>query len=205
MVAKAYMWDTCVLYRYLGTATTDYVDHIEKYLEDLDAGRCEIYVSTISYAEIRASKVARLGLTPIQIVSSINKSLIPVSPSVDIMAVASHLRDQRYRQIDGPEERAANRELSLGDAIHLATGVALREEFGVQNLAFHTFDEGKRRDGETGKKTVPIIGFEKWCRDCADDEEIRKVIEMKRAKPVHISCPLPLKSKTTSSAKPPAS
>lgn len=62
-------------------------------------------------------------------------------------------------QVDGPEESASKHELSLGDAIRLATGVALQEEFGVQNLTVQSFDEGKRRDGQTGKKLFQWLAF----------------------------------------------
>ncbi|GGL60744.1 hypothetical protein GCM10011392_13970 [Wenxinia marina] len=191
MASGSLLWDTCVLYRWLNAGTPDYTDHLKAYLDDLNAGRVDIYLSTISLAEIRPSKIGRSALTPAQVISSINKSFKYVDPSPDIMSLAGYLRDQRYRQVDGPDERASSRELSLGDSIHLATAVSLREEFGVQNLSLHSFDEGKKRDGETGQKAVPIVGFHNWCRDTKDDDEIQKVLSIPKSKPVHPSCPLP--------------
>ncbi len=191
MAVNAFLWDTCLVYRWFNGRPPEYVDHIEKFLEEAKGTKSEIYVSTVTLAEIAPSKMGKSGLSPGQVLASMSKSFILFDTTPDIMSLAGYLRDQRYRHVDGPENKAATRQLSLGDSIHLATAVALKEEFGVQNLSLHTFDEGKKRDGESGKKTVPIIGFQNWCRDCQNDEEIQKVISLQRTKPVHPQCPLP--------------
>lgn len=206
MASNAFLWDTCVIYRWFNGQPPEYVDHIQSYLKELEEKKCEVYVSTITLAEIAPSKMGKSGLTTSQVLASMSKSFILIDTSPDIMSLAGHLRDQTYQHVDGPDEKAAKRHLSLGDSIHLATAVALREEFGVQNLSLHTFDEGKKRDGESGKKTVPIIGYHNWCRGCEVDEEVQKVISISRSKPVHPLCPLPKTNpNSTSSKKPPAS
>jgi predicted nucleic acid-binding protein len=191
MMSGAFLWDTCVIYRFLGNPDADYLDHIQKFLSECDAGQIEIFISTISLAEIRPSSMGRSGLTPSQVLASVSKSFKMVDTSPDIMSLAGYLRDQTYRHVELTDAKAPPRILGLGDSIHLATAVALREEFGVQNLTLHTFDEGKRRDGESGKKTVPIDGFQNWCRGIEGDEEIQKVLSTPRSKPVHPSCQLP--------------
>lgn len=192
MPTTSYLWDTCVLYRLLQGSPTPFVDHIEKHLEDCLNSKCEIYISSISLAEIRPSAINRPGLSPIQVLSSISSNFIVIDTSPNIMSLAGILRDQKYQQSDGPESRAAERPLGLGDAIQLSTAVSLREEFGVQNLTFHSFDEGKRRDSESGgKKTVPMIGFEKWCRACSDNETVQKVISVPKKLPEHPLCQVP--------------
>lgn len=191
MSSSALLWDTCVVYRWFNGIPREYLDHIEKYLEESDIGKREIYISTITLAEIRPSAVGKTGLSPNQVLSAMNKSFVLVDPTPDIMSLAGHLRDQKFRHTSMPDSKAAHRTLSLGDSVHLSTAVALREEFGVQGLSLHSFDQGKSKDAETGKKTVPIVGFESWCRDCSDDEEIQKVINLPRKKPEHPLCPLP--------------
>lgn len=191
MASESFLWDTCVIYRWFNPSPVEYKDHIKAFLKDAEEKKVEIFVSTISLAEIGPSKMGKSGLSPRQVLSSMSKALVFVDTTPDIMSLAGHLRDQTYRHTEGPDDKAASRSLSLGDSIHLATAVALREEYGVQNLSFHTFDEGKRKDSEIGKKTVPMIGFQNWCRDCHDDEEVRRVIDLSRNKPVHPSCPLP--------------
>lgn len=195
MAHSAYLWDACVLYRWLNGSPSDYVDHIGKYLEESASGMVDLYISTITLAEIRPSAINKHGLTPIQVVSSISRSFIMIDTSPDIMSLAGYLRDQSYQHMDGPSDRASKRPLGTGDAIHLATAVALKEEFGVQDLTLHSFDEGKKRGTIDGKKGVPIIGFEKWCRNCLNDKEVKKVISIPRKKPEHPACPLPPKAK----------
>lgn len=206
MGKNAFLWDACVLYRWLNGSPADYVDHIGKYLEEAKSGSIDLYLSTITLAEIRPSRMKSPELTPDQVVSRISNSFIMIGTSPDIMSLAGYLKDRPYRHIDGPPDKAASRPLGTGDAIQLATAVALREEFGVQNLTIHSFDEGKKKDSAEDSKCVPIIGFEKWCRDCSSDEEIQKVISVPRKKPEHPLCPLPKKPiNPTSSSKPPAS
>lgn len=194
MASKAYLWDACILYRWLNATPPEYLDHIEKHLEEASSGSVEIYISTITLAEIKPSNMGKSGLTPLQVLSAVSSSFVPIDTSPDIMSLAGYLRDQTYRHVDGPLERAPTRPLGLGDAIQLATAVALREEFGVQNLTLHTFDEGKKKDGIEGKKCVPLIGLENWCRDLEDNEEIQRVLSVPRKKPDHPSCPLPGKA-----------
>lgn len=195
MAKTAILWDTCVIYRWFNGIPPEYVDHIQAFLDELEASQCEIYISTLTLAEIAPSKVQKTGHTPSQVLASMSKAFIQIDTSPDIMSLAGYLRDQNYRPVDVPENKAVPRPLGLGDSIHLATAVFLREELGVQNLILHSFDEGKKRSGETGKRSVPILGFQNWCRDCHDDEEIQKVISVPRTKPVHPSCPLPTKNK----------
>lgn len=205
MASKAYLWDACILYRWLNGQPPEYLDHIEKHLDEASSGSVDIYISTITLAEIKPSNMGKSGLTPSQVISNISSSFVYIDTTPDIMSLAGYLRDQTYQHVDGPITRAATRPLGLGDSIQLATAVALREEFGVQNLTLHTFDEGKRKDGEEGKKCVPLIGLENWCRECAKDEEVQRVLSVPRKKPDHPSCPLPPKNNSTSSKRPPAS
>ena len=201
MTGRAFLWDSCVLYRWLNGVPNEYVDHIGKYLDESRGGHLQIFYSTITLAEVRPSKVNKPGLTAREIIDGVNGTLIPVTPSPDIMDLAGRLRDARYRHINGPEKQAAQRDLSLGDAIHLATGIALREEYGVQGLALHTFDRGKRKDSEAGKKTVPLIGYENWCRDCKDDEDVQRAIDLPKLEPEHPLCKRPTVTNSPASEK----
>lgn len=194
MAATSLLWDTCVLYRWLNGQPTEWLDHIEAHLSDLQSGKTDIFLSTTVLAEMRPSKVKKTGKTPLQVIQAVNSAFKYVPPSPDIMSLAGHLRDQQYVHVDGPAEKAVTRELSLGDAIHLATAVALQEEFGVQNLIVHSLDEGKKRDGQIGRKTVPVVGYHNWCRTNGDDEEVQRVLSLKISKPVHQTCQIPPKN-----------
>lgn len=188
------LWDTCVLYRFLNGTPPEYLDHIEAWLDEARKGATTIYLSSVALAEIKPSTVSMSGKTPLDVSRAVHSAFRFIAPTASIMSLAGYLRDQRYRHVDGPEDRATERPLSLGDSIHLATGIALREEFGVQELILHSFDEGKNKGGESGKRNVPMVGFHNWCRDLNHDEEVNKALELTIKFPEHSSCPLPTKN-----------
>lgn len=195
-------WDSCILYRFLRGSPLDYVDHIQKHVEDCEAGKTKIYISSVTLAELRPSIVGMAGRSPANIISQTCAFLVPIDTTPNIMSFACLLKDNRFEcSIDHPNSKERNRPLSTGDAIQLATAVNLREHWGVIGLEFHTFDEGKRSSKEDGGKTVPMIGFHNWCKGIEDREEISLVCEMKRIKPEHPSCRIPTKNLNTSSSK----
>ncbi|MEL7405301.1 MAG: hypothetical protein AAGJ89_17885 [Pseudomonadota bacterium] len=200
-------WDSCILYRFLRGKPLEYVDHIKMHVEDCEAGKTKIYISSVALAELRPSVVGMSGHSPASIVSQMCAFAVAIDASPNIMSFAGALKDNKFVcSTDHPKADERLRPLSTGDAIQLATAVSLREHWGVIGLEFHTFDEGKRASKEDGGKTVPMIGFHNWCEGLDHKEEVSLVREMKRSKPEHPLCPLPKKSPNlTASKKPPAS
>ena len=93
MAAKAFLWDTCVIYRWFNGVPNEYLDHIAKYLEELESKKSEVYISTITLAEIRSSKMGKSGLSPTQVLAGMSGSFVFIDTSPDIMSLAGHLRD----------------------------------------------------------------------------------------------------------------
>jgi predicted nucleic acid-binding protein len=188
-------WDACVLYRFLRNEPTDFVDHISAYVADAEAGRLKIYMASITLAELRPSIVKLKGETPANIINRLCSFAIMIDTSPDIMSLAGLLKDNKYIcSTDDPKAEERCRPLSTGDAIQLASAIDLRENWGVQGLVLHTFDEGMRSSKEEGK-TVPMIGFQNWCKGLEGNEKVDLVRELKRMKPVHASCPIPTTTK----------
>lgn len=181
----SYYWDTCVFTAYLNDERSQHgkiIDHIRQFIEEAEAGKCKLYCSTVSIAEITSSTLGGVGFSSFdEFLSDLRGAVTPIDPSPIIMGVASHLRSQRYEKSPN-----GNRILSTPDAIHLASAISLRDIFGVQIDAFHTFDKGKRR-GEDGGKGLPLIGYETWCERCKDDETVQKVVALRRENPKHPS------------------
>jgi hypothetical protein len=94
------------------------------------------------------------------------------------MRLASELRSLIYTKTRG------ERRLHTADAIHLASALALIDDYGVALEAFHTFDKSGKR-GEDGGKGVPLIGYQDWCEQCGDDPLARRVINMSLTQPLH--------------------
>ena len=194
-----------MLYRWLSKKPNDYVDHISAHVSDAEVGRSKIFISSIGLAELRPSRVKASGETPASIVNKLCAFITVIDTIPDIMSLAGSLKDNRYVcSTDGPKAPERSRELSTGDAIQLATAIWMREYAGVQDLEFHTFDDGKSRNSVDGK-TVPMISFQNWCKGLDGVEYVELAKELKRKKPDHPSCPIPAKNNSTSSKKPPAS
>ncbi|MEW2911442.1 hypothetical protein [Leisingera sp. JC11] len=191
---KSVLWDTCVLYRWLTRSPADYVDHIEAHIADAEAGKAEIFISSISLAELRPSRVADSSETPAGLLTKLGAFISVVDTIPDIMSIAGCLRDNRYVcSTDGPKVAERKRELTLGDAIQLATAIWMREYAGVQDLELHTFDNGKSKNsGESGgKRAVPMLDFHNWCKGLDDVEVVQLAREIKRKKPDHPLHPIP--------------
>lgn len=179
-----YYWDTCVFTAHLVNERHQHgnvIDDIQQFLGDAHAGRCRIYTSTITIAEITSPTLATSNVGSFQeFLRDFRGVVIAVDPSPVLMEMASHLRSQDYRKGE------VFRKLGTADAIHLATAVGLSEIYGVDLEAFHTFDRGKRR-GEEGGRGLPLIGFEEWSEGCMADPMVAKVRTMRRGVPLHPS------------------
>ncbi len=188
---KTILWDTCVLYRWLTKFPTDYVDHIQAHVDDAKAGKSDIFISTISLAELRPSMVNQASETPVSILRRLCSFITPVDTLPDIMSLAGELRDNEYLHVDGDPKRAKVT-LTLGDAVHLATGIWMREYSGAQNVEFHTFDDGKGKGNAEGRG-VSMLSFHNWTRNLENSNCVQQAIELKRKLPDHALCKLPPK------------
>ena len=179
-----YYWDTCVFTAHLVNERHQHgnvINDIQQLLGDAHAGRCRIYCSTITIAEITSPTLTASNVGTFQdFLRDFRGVVVAVDPSPILMEMASRLRSQEYKKGE------AFRKLGTADAIHLATAIGLSEIYGVDVEAFHTFDRGRRR-GEDGGKGLPLIGFETWSDGCLADPLVAKVRAMKRGLPLHPS------------------
>lgn len=177
---KQYYWDTCVFIAYLADEREAYgaaVDDIGQFLEESARGQCVIHCSTITIAEITRSNIK--GQHDFDEFRQLwGGGIVTYSPDPNTMHIASELRSLIYTKTKG------ERRLHTVDAIHLASALTLIDVFGVPLDAFHTFDNGGKRDASDGKKGVPLIGYHDWCEQCGDDPLARKIIDMNRAQPL---------------------
>jgi hypothetical protein len=194
---KSFLWDSCVLYRWLSKSPDEYVNHIDQHLKDAIAGRANIFISSVALAELRPSKVSMPGLTPAAIMSKLLSVIKVVDANPDIMSMAGSLKDHRFIAFDDPKAKERTRELGTGDAIQLATAVWMNEIAEVKGLEFHTFDDGKARHSIDGK-CVPLLSFQNWCKGLDDAALVQSVKAIKRKIPEHDQCPLPQKSNSKS-------
>jgi hypothetical protein len=176
---KQYYWDTCVFIAHLADERADHgpiIDDIGQFLEEAQRGECVLHCSTITMAEITRHNL-KGGHDFDQFMTLWGGGIVPLSPGPNTMRLASELRSLIYSKTGG------ERRLHTVDAIHLASALTLIDDYGVELEAFHTFDKGGKRDPEG--KGVPLVGYQDWCEECADDPLARRIIDMTRTNPIH--------------------
>lgn len=179
----AYYWDSCVFIAYLNDERDAYgtrIDDIGQFLDEARSGKCKIYCSTLTLAEItrKTLKTARVASFS-DFLADFRSVIVPIDPDPTTMMMAGHLRGFSYTKTGG------ERKLMTPDAIHFATALTLVDTYKVPLDAFHTFDAGKAKGPEGNG--VPMLGYETWCEQCASDEAVKRVIALSREPPIHPS------------------
>lgn len=174
-------WDTNVFVAYLNdekAAYGSYIDHIGQYLDEAKQGKCVIYTSTLTIAEVPRRRMVKSSYGSFtDFLSDYEGIIIQIAADPSVMHVAAEIKDLRYHKSGGI------REVGTPDAIHLASALALINTYEVSLTAFHTFDNGKGK-GTLGK-AVPLLSYEEWCSSCSSDPSARQVMALYRIKPNH--------------------
>lgn len=178
-----YYWDSCVFIAFLNDERSAYGRHledIEQFLDESRAGKCTIYCSTITLAEVTRKFLVNSRASSFNdFLREFRSAIVPIDPDPNTMIVAGHLRGMVYTKSGG------ERRLMTPDAIHIATALTLTDTYKVPLDVLHTFDAGKAKGPEGNG--VPMIGFETWCEQCKDDDVVQRVIALKRDHPRHPS------------------
>lgn len=180
---KYMFWDSCVFYRYLTCKPTDHLHDIEDFIKDAREGNREIHCSTVSFVEIRQSALKQRGHGSIsEFFVGMKRAFHPFDPNPNIMIIAGQLRDAEAVN-PARDASAKSRIVGTADAIHLATCLYLRDVIGLNDIVFHTFDEGKGKTWEG--KCVPLLKLEEWFPKEKRTPAIQQVCDLTRCKPVH--------------------
>lgn len=178
-------WDSCVFYAFLDSATTLNISGIEQYLQEAKEGKHRIYASSLIFAEVTPNAITKPGIGTIRdFINDLQGTVTIVNPSPDVMHEAALLKDLPYTKAGVPK----GRRLSTTDAIMLTSCLEVQNVYGITIDAFHTFDNGKKRDPVDGKM-VPLISYEEWCAGFtpAHMSIASPVISFKRCTPDHPS------------------
>jgi hypothetical protein len=182
-------WDSCVFYCYLTGSPAHYYTDIAEYIMDAKAGKYKIHCSTLAFAEIRQSALAKKGYGSVQeFFADFESAFFPIDPNPNIMIAAGELKNAQ--PINPSDDKTPNhRVIGTADAIHLMTCLYLRDAMGVKDVIFHTLDEGKGKTWEG--KCVPLLGFERWFPPDARNGRVLDVCNLNRKKPLHPQPKLP--------------
>lgn len=178
-----FFWDSCVFTAFLLNETHAYdVDSIEQYLGEARDGKCIIYSSTLSSAEVLPSQLKAGSVGSFEeFLEDFKGAIVPIDPNPNVMTLSGLLRDLPYKK-----GTSTKRKLGTPDAVMLATAIHLRDAHGIPLTCFHTFDKGGKKDLD-GTNSIPIIGYETWCEGFTPVQMAiaQKVIDLKRIQPIH--------------------
>lgn len=180
---KDLFWDSCILIRYFQNDDTQpYFHDIRRFIQEAKekTPKWRIHISTISFAEIRPSYFRGDHRNLIDFLDDVGSAFSPIDPNPNILIRTDHLKDS---PATNPNPKGENiRALATPDAILLMTCVYARKYMGMNDIIFHSTDEGKGKSW--AGKCVPIIGFERWYPESSRTETVTDVCGLRRELPV---------------------
>jgi len=185
----SFLWDTNVIWRLINSANLPYHEHVEKFLEDAEEGRCKLFTSTVAIAELNPKHISQGKGPQSKFFRDLAANVTIIDTLPQIMMWAAQLRSQSFEYCGSNKDLIGHkRDMDLGDAIFFATCFHLQEA-GEADLCFHTFDDGKAK--KSGVKSVPILSFKDWCKDLDSVPIIQRAKSIKTSVASHPLCPLP--------------
>lgn len=177
-------WDSCMFIRFLiGDESAPHFTDIARFISDAKGRRRTIYFSTLTFAEMRQEFFQGTGFGTIQdFFDDLGASFVPIEPSPNIMISSGELRSAKSTNPGDPNP-PAQRSIATPDAIILATCLFAKDQLGIEDIVFHTTDEGKGKNWYG--RSVPIIGFERWFPESTRTDMVKRVCALPREKPVH--------------------
>lgn len=135
-------WDTNVFVAYLNdekAAYGSYIDHIGQYLDEAKQGKCVIYTSTLTIAEVPRRRMVKSSYGSFtDFLSDYEGIIIQIAADPSVMHVAAEIKDLRYHKSGGI------REVGTPDAIHLASACLDQHVRGVS----YSFPHLRQREGQ---------------------------------------------------------
>lgn len=179
---KHLFWDSCVLTRFLTGYPTGFEGVLAKLVDDARASKVKIWHSTLLYAEVRPSQVVAGGYSEMaQLVDDLAGALFPIGPTPSIMMRASRLRDYQYKH-KNPQANEKYRVLSVSDSIQLCTCLHVKEDRGVSDIVFCTYDDGKGGPSHE-EKGVSLLRYHDYATAFMDSHDVAAVCDLPRRKP----------------------
>jgi hypothetical protein len=178
-------WDSCVFIRYITRKPDIDLHHLDAIIEDVrskdELRRRKIFYSTLALTEIRPRHLKPHHGTIIEFFSSLGRNFEPVDPNPNILAAAGELRD--VTPTDPSTNKESARVVGTPDAIQLMTASFIKDEMGVSELVFQTYDKGRGAAWEG--KCVPLLGLERWFPEVNRAPAVKRVCDLARKWPIH--------------------
>ena len=187
--SKNHFLDTNVLLRHANGDSSPYEADISTILSEA-VGPSKIrnvWVSTVIFAELRPSSFKPGVFKTVDELSRYIRSFASiVSPDPATMMRVARLRDLKWLRAVNRHKDEKARTMSLGDAIHIASALWVKEATKVSDLEFLTFDDGKSKSEELdkGTKALSLLRAQEYTDGIMSDDDVKAVCNLVRIKPI---------------------
>jgi hypothetical protein len=187
-----------VLLVHANNASGEFAGDIARILSDatgLNPSR-RLWISSVLFAELRPSSFRPGAFAALDdLVRYIRSIATVVNPDPYTMLRAAQLRDFKWSR--SPSKRAKDEKtrcMTLGDAIHIASALYVKEAMNVPDLEFLTFDNSSDKSVETDPdtKSLPLLALDEYTHDISGDPDVYAVVSLPRIRPVLRQSTLPV-------------
>jgi hypothetical protein len=161
--------------------------------ESVEGGTRRLWVSSVLFAELRPSSFVPGKFKSLEELARYIRSLAHVvTPDPITMLRVARLRDLKWER-EKPVKGEKPKCMSLGDAIHIASALWVKEVDKVSDLEFLTFDDGRSNSSELdhGTKSLSILRLENYTHGIGSNADVSAAVSLWRTKPVLPQHPLP--------------
>lgn len=183
-----HFFDTNVLLRHANDDSGHEAQDIDKILrESVGPGKKRnIWISSVLLAELRPSNFVPGKFESVDDLGAYIRSVATVvTPDFATMMRVARLRDLKWCRPNSQAGEKA-RQMTLGDAIHIASAIWVKEVVGVKDLEFLTFDDGKSDSDELDpeSKSLSLLRLEDYTDGMAGNADVRAAVMLRRIKPI---------------------
>jgi len=146
----------------------------------------KLFMSSILFAELRPSSFRPGKFKDYEEFLRYVRSLATViTPDPNIMLRVARMRDLRWKRPNArPEEKP--KMLSMGDAIHLASALFVKEGYQIADLEFVTFDNKSETTIEVDDQTksLPILTLDEFTGGIGANADVVALLRLPRVRPI---------------------
>lgn len=181
--------DTNVLLRHANNTAGEFANDIATILADAVGAspKRRLWISSVLFAELRPSTFVPGKFATLDEFAKYLRSIAEVvDPNPTVMLRAARLRDMKWQR--DPKLLSKGelpRIMTLGDAIHIASALFVKEAYPVDDLEFLTFDNKADSSVETGPgaKSLPLLSIGNFVHNISSNPDVFAVLSLPIVKP----------------------
>lgn len=182
--------DTNVLLKHANNDSGEFAADVETILSEATGSppKRTLWVSSVLFGELRPSSFKPGKFKDVSDLAKYIRSIATVvTPDPYTMLRVARLRDFKWTR--SPDKRGRDEKprcMTLGDAIHIASALWVKEGYGVSDLEFLTFDNSSDKSIETdpGAKSLPLLSLDEFTYEIGNDPDVLAVLRLPRLRPI---------------------